>query len=77
MGIKKKAILAGKRNKREVGICGGEEVRIENPQRPAKTHHTMSSQAVEPLPHLGPEGGQVARRNEETTFPNYPETVWG
>lgn len=37
----------------------------------------MSSQAVEPLPHVGPEGGQVARRNEETTFTNYPETVWG
>ena len=38
------------------------EVRIEKMWGPANTHHTMSSQAVGPFPHLGPEVGQVAMK---------------
>lgn len=37
----------------------------------------MSSQAVGPFPHLGPEVGQIAITDEESAFPNYTETGWG
>lgn len=48
----------------------GAEVRVEKPWGLAKTHPVMSSQVVGPFPLLGPEGGQIDMRDEETVSPN-------
>lgn len=48
----------------------GAQVRVEKPWALAKTHPAVSSQAVGPFPHLGPEGGRIDMRDEEMVSPN-------
>lgn len=56
--------------RKEKQISVGAGVSLEKPWGLAKTHPAMSSQAIGPFPHLGPEGDKVDMRDEETVSPN-------
>lgn len=68
--------IGRKDEEEEVGLRRA-EVRGAGTQGEANAHRTVSSQVVGPLPHLGPEGGQVPMRDEETALSNPAETDGG